>query len=63
MDSRTIIRLIEAEGWWLARIKGSHHHFRHDKRPGTTTVAHPEKDVSLGTVRAIERQSGVKLRR
>jgi predicted RNA binding protein YcfA (HicA-like mRNA interferase family) len=60
MDSREIIRLIEAEGWWLARIKGSHHHFRHDDRPGTTTVAHPAKDVKRGTIRAIERQSGMK---
>jgi predicted RNA binding protein YcfA (HicA-like mRNA interferase family) len=63
MDSLEIIRRLQAEGWWLARIKGSHHHFRHDDRPGTTTVAHPEKDVKRGTVKAIERQSGVNLRR
>ena len=62
MDSRTIIRLLEAEGWELARIKGSHHHFTHDERPGTTTVPHPRKDVKIKTVRAIEYQSGVRLR-
>lgn len=63
MDSREIIRRLQEEGWWLARIKGSHHHFCHDDRPGTTTVAHPAKDVKPGTIRSIERQSGVKLRR
>lgn len=61
VESRAIIRKIEADGWVLVRVTGSHHHFRHAARPGTTTVAHPVKDVSKGTVRSIERQSGVKL--
>ncbi|MEO0501234.1 MAG: type II toxin-antitoxin system HicA family toxin [Pseudomonadota bacterium] len=63
MKSRDIIRAIRDEGWWLDRIVGSHHHFRHDERPGTTTVIHPKKDISIGTVKSIEKQSGVKLRR
>jgi predicted RNA binding protein YcfA (HicA-like mRNA interferase family) len=62
MDSRTIIRLLQAEGWELARIKGSHHHFKHPERPGIATVPHPRKDVKLRTVRSIELQSGVALR-
>ena len=62
MDSRTIIRLIEEDGWKLARVKGSHHHFKHAERPGITTVPHPRKDVKLKTVRSIEQQSGVTLR-
>jgi predicted RNA binding protein YcfA (HicA-like mRNA interferase family) len=62
LDRREIIRMIEAEGWELARIKGSHHHFRHDKRAGIATVPHPRKDVPMKTVRSIERQSGVRLR-
>jgi predicted RNA binding protein YcfA (HicA-like mRNA interferase family) len=62
MDSRKIIKLIQQEGWWLDRVVGSHHHFRHDLRAGTTTVPHPRKGVPLGTVKAIEHQSGEKLR-
>ena len=62
MDSRTIIRLLEAAGWEQVRVAGSHHHFRHPKRGGTVTVAHPKKDLPIGTVRSIERQSGVSLR-
>jgi predicted RNA binding protein YcfA (HicA-like mRNA interferase family) len=53
----------EAEGWRVVRVTGSHHHFRHSDQPGTTTVAHPTKDVPPGTLRSIERQSGVSLRK
>ncbi len=62
MDSRQIIFRLKAEGWWLDRVRGSHHHFRHDTRPGITTVPHPRKDVRLGTLKSIELQSGVILR-
>jgi predicted RNA binding protein YcfA (HicA-like mRNA interferase family) len=60
--SREIIRKLEAAGWRLVRTTGSHHHFRHDGRPGTVTVPHPVKDMPPGTLRSIEKQSGVKLR-
>jgi len=63
MDSRTVIRLLEAAGWQLVRVTGSHHHFRHPGRPGTATVAHPVKDIPPGTLRSIERQTGVALKR
>lgn len=62
MDSRTIIRLIEADGWYKVAQAGSHVQFKHDSRPGRTTVPHPVKDMPVGTVKAIERQSGTTLR-
>jgi predicted RNA binding protein YcfA (HicA-like mRNA interferase family) len=62
ISSRDIIRLLVAAGWQEVRVTGSHHHFRHATRPGTVTVPHPVKDMPAGTVRSIERQSGVKLR-
>jgi predicted RNA binding protein YcfA (HicA-like mRNA interferase family) len=61
MDSRNVIRRIVGAGWYEVRIAGSHHHFRHPTRPGTVTVPHPKKDLPIGTLRSIERQSGVKL--
>ncbi len=63
MDSRTIIRLIEAEGWEFKEQQGSHAHFRHATRRGKTTVPHPVKDMPIKTLISIERQSSVKLRR
>jgi predicted RNA binding protein YcfA (HicA-like mRNA interferase family) len=63
MDSRTVIRMREFAGSRLVRVTGSHHHFRHPERSGTVTVAHPVKDIPPGTLRRIERQSGVNMRR
>jgi len=60
--SRDIIRTIEAAGWFEVRQSGSHRHFRHPDRPGTVTVPHPKADVAIGTIKSIERQSGVSLR-
>ncbi len=62
MDSGTVIRRLEEEGWRLVRVRGSHHHFRHPERAGIVTVPHPRKELPPGTLRSIERQSGVKLR-
>ena len=62
LGSRDIIRILEGDGWRLVRISGSHHHFKHPAKPGKVTVAHPVKDVPIGTLKSIERQSGVRLR-
>ena len=59
---REVIRVLEADGWKLDRVRGSHHQFKHPTKPGTVTVAHPQKDVRLGTLRSIERQSGLRFR-
>lgn len=40
----------------------SHLHFKHPSRPGKVTVPHPVKDMPIGTLKSIEKQSGVKLR-
>ena len=63
MKSKDVIQAIEAEGWYLIRSRGSHHHFAHPDRLGILTVPHPKADLAIGTIKSIERQSGVKLRR
>lgn len=63
MNSRLVIKALEAAGWSLKRVTGSHHHFVHPDKPGLVTVPHPKRDLPVGTVRAIERQSGVALTR
>jgi predicted RNA binding protein YcfA (HicA-like mRNA interferase family) len=62
MDSRTLIKALEADGWRHVRTTGSHHHFNHPTKPGLVTVPHPKKDLPKGTLRSIERQAGLKLR-
>ncbi len=62
MDSRTVIRLIEADGWFLVAVSSSHHQFKHTVKSGRVTVAHPRKDLPITTLKSIERQSGLKIR-
>ena len=63
MKSRDIIKLLEADGWYKAGQTGSNIHFKHPSKPGKTTVPHPKKDMALGTLISIEKQSGVRLKR
>lgn len=62
MNSRQVIRKIEADGWFWVRTTGDHHHFRHPTKTGLVTVVHPVKDLKIGTLKSIEKQSGLKLR-
>ncbi len=62
MTSQAIIKRLQAAGWYKVGQTGSHVHFKHSTRPGKVTVPHPRRDFSIGTLKSIERQSGVKLR-
>ena len=62
LSSREIIKMIKQDGWREVRQGGSHLHFRHPSKPGTVTVPHPRKDLTIATIKSIERQSGIKLR-
>lgn len=61
MRSSEAIKLIEADGWFFVRQTGSHRHYRHPTKPGTTTVPHPKKHLPIGTRKSISKQSGVPL--
>lgn len=60
MNSRYLVKLLEADGWYLVRTKGSHHHFKHKEKKGLVTVPHPKKDIPLKTVNSILKQAGLK---
>ncbi|WP_404299032.1 type II toxin-antitoxin system HicA family toxin [Halomonas sp.] len=60
MKSGDLIKELEADGWVLDRVKGSHHHFRHSLKPGTITVPHPKKDLKRGLIQAIRKQAGLR---
>lgn len=57
MKSADVIKRLEADGWILARVKGSHHQFKHPEIPGLVTVPHPKADIMIGTLRNIYRQA------
>ena len=57
-NSRKLIKLLEANGWYSIATEGSHHHFRHPALPEKVTVPHPNKDIALRTVKSVYRQAG-----
>lgn len=57
------IRALDRAGWFHVAAKGDHWQFKHATVPGRVTVPHPERDLPIGTLRSIEKQSGVKPRR
>lgn len=60
-SSKEIIKIIQQDGWYEVRVDGSHHHFRHNKKKGTTTVPHPKKDLPEKTIKSIFKQAGIEL--
>jgi len=59
MNSRDLIKALKADGWTKVAQKGSHVQFKHPVKPGRVTVTHPRRDLPIGTLRSIEKQSGL----
>lgn len=57
MNSRFLIGQLVADGWYLVRVKGSHHHFKHPVKPGLVTVPSPKKDLLKKTAMSILKQA------
>ena len=61
MKFRDILKMIEKDGWYLIRTKGSHRQYKHDKKPGLITLAgKPNDDIATGTLNSILKQGGFK---
>ncbi len=58
-----MIKLIEADGWTLARVRGSHRHSIHATKPGVVTVPGMlSRDLPVGTERSIVKQARINRR-
>jgi predicted RNA binding protein YcfA (HicA-like mRNA interferase family) len=61
MKVREIIKLIEEDGWYLARTRGSHRQYKHPSKSGLVTVpGKPGDDLAPGTLDSILKQAGLK---
>jgi predicted RNA binding protein YcfA (HicA-like mRNA interferase family) len=60
MNSREVIRRLKDAGWSEVAQAGSHKQFKHPVKPGRVTVPFPKKDIPIGTLKSIEKQSGIK---
>jgi len=61
MKVREVIKLIEEDGWDLARTRGSHRQFKHPTKSGLVTIAgKPSDDLAPGTLNSIFKQAQLK---
>jgi predicted RNA binding protein YcfA (HicA-like mRNA interferase family) len=57
---RDLVKLIEKNGWYLIRTKGSHHQYKHPTKPGLVTVpGNAGDDLAPGTANNILKQAGL----
>jgi predicted RNA binding protein YcfA (HicA-like mRNA interferase family) len=58
---RDCIKMIEADGWYLVKTRGSHRQYKHPSKPGRITIAgHPADDLAPGTLNSILKCAGLK---
>jgi len=61
MKIRELIKRLEADGWYLVSIEGSHRQYKHPKKPGRVTIpGHLNDDVHPKTLASIFKQAQLK---
>ena len=59
MRFREIEIIIEKDGWYQVKQKGSHHQYKHPTKPGKVTIPEHGEDLNLDTVKSIMKQAGL----
>ena len=61
VTGREVVRVLEKAGFYVSRIKGSHHRMRHhtDPRRVTTVPVHAGRTLPRGTLADIIDQAGL----
>ena len=57
---KDIEKLLKSNGWYVARVTGSHFMYKHKKLPWTVPVPRHGNDLKPGTVNSILKLSGLK---
>jgi len=60
LTPRKIIKILEAKGFALDRVKGSHHIYYHPETKRRVIVPLHKKDLPVGTLLEILRQAGIR---
>ena len=56
-----VLRILLADGWYLADIRGSHRQFKLPTKPGRVTVpGKPSDDLAPGTLNSVLKQAGLR---
>jgi predicted RNA binding protein YcfA (HicA-like mRNA interferase family) len=58
MKVRDVIKLVEADGWYLISTEGDHRQYKHPTKRGRVTIAgHPSKEMPPGTLVSVFKQA------
>lgn len=58
MKVRDVIKRLEADGWYLARVRGDHRHYKHLTKKGIVTISgHP--GMPVGTLLSVFKQAQI----
>lgn len=61
MKIREIIKIVEGDGWYLVRTRGSHRQYRHHQKTGLVTIpGKPGDELAPGTQNSILKQAQLK---
>jgi predicted RNA binding protein YcfA (HicA-like mRNA interferase family) len=61
MKVREAIKMIEKDGWFMVRRRGSHRQYKHSHKKGLVTIAgHLNDELARGTLNSIFKQAGLK---
>jgi len=56
-----VIKMIEADGWYLVTMKGDHCQYKHPTKSGRVTIAgYPHHDLAPDTLNSILKQAQLK---
>ena len=59
LTPKQVIKMLNANGFRLKRIKGSHHFFHNPRTKAIAIVPYHNKDLPKGTLLAILKQAGL----
>ena len=58
--AKELRKMLEADGWYFVRQKGSHAQFKHPIKKNLTTIPIHDKDMKKGTAASVLRQAELK---
>ncbi len=61
MTAKEMEKIIQEDGWYLVKIEGSHHHYKHSMKHGKVTIPFHKKpkDLKIKLIKSILKQAGL----
>jgi len=60
-EVRDVLVMLERDGWFLVRTKGSHRQYKHSSKKGLVTLpGKPGDELAPGTLNSVFKQAGLK---